>query len=105
MSGAMLQPCESCGSHIHAGSEACPFCKAVQSKRSRRRRPGPLAALGVSVVAVAANLAISACAYGCPPRTLPDGGIEGCGDYEPTDAGNVTDAGVLPDGGALPDGG
>jgi hypothetical protein len=36
---------------------------------------------------------------------LPDGGIEGCGDYEPTDAGNVTDAGVLPDGGALPDGG
>lgn len=67
-------PCASCGRHLHATTETCPFCSSSPSTTLQR---------AVALVGVAMTPVVLAACYGAPPSDDKD--VYDSGDLVETD--------------------
>lgn len=102
-----LCPCESCGRHLRANADECPFCAAPRvptevpppAPSALRLSRAAMIALGASLaVGTAAAGCSGAAAYGVPPGPY-DAQVEDMPDAGVTDAGAPSDGPPADDGG------
>ena len=76
--GITMERCESCGTLVRAGGEACPHCEERPEARPDRRGIALAVLLGLSLA-------------GCPPRAEPPYGVTTMTDATTSDTSDTGD--------------